>query len=220
MVEQATDRLVCENTGLVHACCRRFAGRGVEYDDLYQSGCMGLVKAVRGFDPDRGLQFSTYAVPVILGEIKRLFRDGGSVKLSRSLKELSYKASRRREEWIKASGREPTLSELAAEFSVTAEEVGEALCAAQPVQSLAFCDEEGEHELPVSGKDEIGALTESLALRDALGKLPAADAMLIRCRYYAGKTQSETAALLGMTQVQVSRQEKRIFKELRCILQG
>ncbi|MGI6269379.1 MAG: sigma-70 family RNA polymerase sigma factor [Candidatus Howiella sp.] len=220
MVESAADKLVSENTGLVHACCRRFAGRGIEYDDLYQSGCMGLVKAARGFDPGRGLQFSTYAVPVILGEIKRLFRDGGSVKLSRSLKELSYKAARRREEWIKTRGREPTLSELAAEFSVTAEEIGEALCAAQPVQSLTFRDEEGEHDLPVSGPDEIGELTESLALRDALGRLEEADARLIRYRYYAGKTQSETATLLGMTQVQVSRREKYIFKELRRILQG
>lgn len=219
MVENRTDKLVCENVGLVHACCRRFAGRGIEYDDLYQSGCMGLVKAARGFDPDRGLQFSTYAVPVILGEIKRLFRDGGSVKLSRSLKELSYKTVRRREEWIKTRGREPTLSELAAELSVTAEEVGEALCAAQPVQSLTFQDEEGERDLPVSGPDEIGRITENLALRDALERLEKADALLIRYRYYDGKTQSETAGLLGMTQVQVSRREKWIFKELRRILQ-
>ncbi|HCA28686.1 MAG TPA: flagellar biosynthesis protein FliA, partial [Ruminococcaceae bacterium] len=105
--------VICNNIGLVHSCARRFIGRGIEYDDPFQAGCMGLVKAADGFDEERGLKFSTYAVPVILGEIRRLFRDGGAVKVSRSLKELSMRAARERENFISNEGREPTVSEMA-----------------------------------------------------------------------------------------------------------
>lgn len=219
MVESREDAFVTENIGLVHACCRRFTGRGIEYDDLYQSGCIGLVKAAKGFDTDRGVQFSTYAVPVILGEMKRLFRDGGSVKVSRSLKELSYKAVRMREVLGKKLGREPTLSELAAEFSVSPEEMGEALCAAAPVVSLTYSDEDGdEKETGIPDGDHIQEITEKIALKDAIDRLEGDDRQLIEYRYFESKTQSETAKLLGMTQVQVSRREKTIFQELRRML--
>ena len=117
------DTLITENMGLVHSCAHRFAGRGIEYEDLFQAGCMGLVKAFDAFDRERGVRFSTYAVPVILGEMKRLFRDGGAVKISRSLKELSLKATREREKFILKVGMEPTVSELGKVLLVSDEEV-------------------------------------------------------------------------------------------------
>lgn len=218
MVEQKDESLIIGNTGLVHACCKRFTGRGVEYDDLYQSGCIGLVKAAKAFDPGRGFQFSTYAVPVILGEIKKIFRDGGSVKVSRSLKDLSYKALREKERLSKKLGREPTISELAEVFGVTPEEMGEALCSAAPVTSLTVYDEDGEREADLPDDDRILEITENIALRDAIRNLGESDEKLITYRYFKGKTQSETARILGMSQVQVSRREKYIFMELRRLL--
>ena len=130
------DRKICDNMGLVHTCVRRFGGRGIEYDDLFQAGCMGLVKAVDGFDESRGLKFSTYAVPVILGEIRRLFRDGGTVKVSRTLKELALRATREREGFFKREGREPDVGELAALLGVEREQAVEALGASLPALSL------------------------------------------------------------------------------------
>ena len=116
------DDLICQNSGLVHSCARRFIGRGIEYDDLFQAGCMGLVKAADGFEEERGLRFSTYAVPVILGEVRRLFRDGGSVKVSRSLKELAMRATREREAFAAREGREPSVGELADLLGVSPEQ--------------------------------------------------------------------------------------------------
>ena len=126
------DRFIEENLGLVHSLCRRFAGRGIEYDDLYQAGCIGLIKATDAFDEQRGLCFSTYAVPVIMGEIRRLFRDGGAVKVSRSVKELGLKISREKQIMEQKLCREPTVSELAERLGVSPEEITEAMCAAQP----------------------------------------------------------------------------------------
>ena len=214
----AHESLITENTGLVHACVRRFLSRGTEYDDLYQSGCIGLIKAAENFDENRGVKFSTYAVPAILGEIKRVFRDGGALKVSRSLKELSYKALREKEMLSKALGREPTIAELSARFSVTVEEMSEALCAAAPVQSLTIYDEDGERENDLPQEDKIHEITEKIALNDAIKQLDKSDEKLIKCRYFELLTQSETARLLGMTQVQVSRREKIIFCELRRLL--
>ena len=212
------EALITENTGLVHACARRFLSRGVEYDDLYQSGCIGLIKAAENFDEGRGVQFSTYAVPAILGEIKRVFRDGGAVKISRSLKELSYKAMREKENLSKKLGREPTINELSEVFAVTPEEMSEALCAAAPVKSLTIYDEDGERESDIAAQDEIVGLTEKIALTDAIKQLGESDEKLIKYRYFELLTQSETARRLGMTQVQVSRREKAIFGELRRLL--
>ena len=210
------DKRICDNLGLVHTCARRFIGRGIEYDDLYQAGCMGLVKAVDGFDESRGLRLSTYAVPVILGEIRRLFRDGGTVKVSRSLKELSLRVSKERDTFQVREGREPTVGELADLLALEREQVVEALGAALPALSLTRTGDEAdgdEIDLPVDAPDE--AITDRLALRQVLAELSDDDRSLIELRYFRRKTQQSTADALGMTQVQVSRRERAILRELR-----
>lgn len=211
---------ITENLGLVHSCAHRFSGRGIEYEDLYQAGCMGLVKAFDAFDTGRGVRFSTYAVPVILGEIRRLFRDGGTVKVSRSLKELSVRATRERENFILKNGREPTVSELGEILSVSGEAVTEALCAAIPVISLTAGEDEGggQTDIPVESPEE--EITERLSVIKAVSDLAERDRLIIRHRYYENKTQTETAKILGMTQVQVSRREKKILEILRKELTG
>ena len=212
--------LITENLGLVHSCAHRFTGRGIEYEDLYQAGCMGLVKAFDAFDTERGVRFSTYAVPVILGEMRRLFRDGGTVKVSRSLKELSIRTTREREKFLLKNGREPAVSELAGILSETEENITEALCAAAPVVSLTIGEDEGggQADVPVeSPEDEI---TERLSVIKAVSDLDEKDRMLIKLRYYESKTQTQTAKVLGMTQVQVSRREKKILEILRKELTG
>lgn len=213
-------QMIEENMGLVHACAHKFKGRGIEYDDLFQAGCIGLVKATDAFDTSRGVRFSTYAVPVILGEMRRLFRDGGSVKVSRSLKELSLKAGRAREAFALREGREPTLSELANAVGRTQEELSEAISASAAPVSLTEAQEEGggQIDLPVESPEE--ALSEAIAIREVLDRLPGRDRSLICLRYFAGKTQTQTAALLGMTQVQVSRREKKLLLALRAELGG
>lgn len=212
------DEIITENLGLVHSCCKRFRGRGIEYDDLYQAGCLGLIKAVDNFDSSRGLMFSTYAVPVILGEVKRLFRDGGSVKVSRPLKELSLKAIRTSECMSKELGRTPQLSELAVRLGVSNEDAAEALCAAQPTMSLTQGqdDERTEYDIPII--DEQEKLCENLSLLDAIKKLDDRDIDIIKLRYQKELTQSKTAQMLGMTQVQVSRREKIILMKIRQLL--
>ena len=210
------EQRICENMGLAHTCARRFIGRGIEYDDLFQAGCVGLVKAVDGFDDSRGLRFSTYAVPVILGEIRRLFRDGGSVKVSRSLKELSLQAIRQRERFVKERGREPQIAELAALLNVEPEQAAEALSAAQPPLSLTRAGDEDEGEqidLPVSAPEE--SITDRLALQQVLSELPEQDRRLIELRYIQRQTQQATADRLAMTQVQVSRRERVILAVMR-----
>ena len=212
---------ICDNIGLVHACARRFMGRGIEYDDLFQSGCMGLVKAADGFDEERGLKFSTYAVPVILGEIRRLFRDGGTVKVSRSLKELSLRASRERDAFTAREGLEPSVGELADLLGVEREQAVEALGASMPALSLTRAGEEDDGEeidLPVSPPEE--AVTDRLALQQVLGELEPRDRALIVLRYLNRHTQQATAEKLGMTQVQVSRRERVILQEMRKRLTG
>lgn len=222
LADSAVDReiLITENMGLVHSCAHRFTGKGIEYEDLFQAGCMGLVKAFDAFDKERGVRFSTYAVPVILGEMRRLFRDGGTVKVSRSLKELSIKTTKERENFILKNGREPTVSELSEILEVSGEEVTEALCAAAPVVSLTIGEDEGggQADVPVeSPEDEI---TERLSVIKAVSDLEERDRLIIKHRYYENKTQTETAKLLGMTQVQVSRREKKILEVLRKELTG
>ena len=214
------EELVSNNLKLVHSCCKRFRGRGIEYDDLYGAGCLGLVKAANAFKEGLGFCFSTYAVPVILGEIKRLFRDGGAVKVSRSLKELSLKTTKTRDELGLKLGREPTVSELATELGITPEEAAEALCAAVPPSSLSYMDEDGgikEIEIGTvqSAEDEV---SNKLAINQIISRLSENDRNLINLRYFSGKTQSETARLIGMTQVQVSRREKKLLKIMGDLL--
>ena len=214
------DILITENMGLVHTCAHRFTGNGIEYEDLFQAGCMGLVKAFDAFDRERGVRFSTYAVPVILGEIRRLFRDGGTVKVSRTLKELSIRTAREREKFALKEGREPTIKELAEQLGVSEEDVTEAVCAAAPVISLTADEDNGggQADVPVASPEE--QIAERLSVIQAVSSLEERDRAIVRLRYYENKTQTQTAAALGMTQVQVSRREKKILGLLRQELSG
>lgn len=215
----AADKLISENTGLVHACAKRFAGKGVEYEELYCEGCVGLVKAAKNFDESLGYKFSTYAVPVILGEIKRIFRDTGAIKVSRSLRELSLKASRAREQFIRREGREPRVSELADELGVSEHQVAEALECSQIPLSLSYSTQEDEDkELEIAQDSAEESFTEKLSLYQAIDSLQQRDKQLITLRFFEGRTQSVTAQVLGMTQVQVSRREKKILTLLRQML--
>ena len=202
--------------GRVHACAGRVRGRGIEYDDLYSAGCMGLVKACDNFDESRGVCFSTYAVPVILGEIKKLFRDSGTVKVSRSLKELGMRVQAAREHHMKVCGTEPTLSQLAEELNEPTENITLAIQAAQPAMSLTPENtEDGDRQLDIPVDSPEEALAERISLEEVLRALPEQDQQLIRLRFYGNKTQSETAKVLHTTQVQISRRERRILSLLR-----
>lgn len=212
-VDSSREEIIEKNMGLVHACAQRYKGKGIEYDDLFQAGCVGLVKATDAFDPERGVRFSTYAVPVILGEIRRLFRDGGAVKVSRSLKELSLKAKREQDLFVRTQGREPSVNELADILQVDYGLLVEALCAAAPPLSLTHEEDNAEFDLPVDSPEE--ALADSIALKQVLSLLEPKDRELIVLRYFRGQTQTVVAQALGMTQVQVSRREKKILLMLR-----
>ena len=212
------EQAVSVNLGLVHACAKRFKGRGIEYDDLFQAGCLGLVKAVDAFDESRGVRFSTYAVPVILGEMRRLFRDGGTVKVGRTLKELSIRATRECAAFEARQGRQPSIGELAQALGVETAEAAQALGAAQqPLSLTAETDDGGgQLDIPVEAPEE--KLSELLALKQVVGELAPKDRSLIILRFFRSLTQAKTAEILGMTQVQVSRREKKILQELRTKL--
>ena len=210
--------LITENLGLVHSCAHRFTGRGIEYEDLFQAGCMGLVKAFDAFDTERGVRFSTYAVPVILGEMRRLFRDGGTVKVSRSLKELSVRAMKERENFILKTGREPTVSELSEILSVKEEEVTEAFCAAAPVISLTAGEDEGGGQIDVPVESPEDEITERLSVIKAISDLEERDREIINYRYYKNKTQMEIAEEIGISQAQVSRLEKGALERMRKLI--
>lgn len=218
MAAEVKQPLAEENLGLVHLCANKFRGRGIDYEDLYSAGCLGLLKAVKAFDSGRGVKFSTYAVPVILGEIKRLFREGGSVHVSRSLKDLSMKLQKICSEFAQYNGREPTVSELAEITGETESDISEALCASQPLLSLTASDDEGQLDVPVESPDET--IIDLLALRQIMLELPEDDRMLIELRYFRNLTQSKTAQILGLTQVQVSRKEKKLLAQMRKELSG
>lgn len=202
--------------GLVHSCCQRFRGRGVEYDDLFQTGCIGLTKAAKKFDFERGVKFSTYATPVILGELKGMFREGCfSLKVSRKLKELSNKVKSEREKFLKIYEREPTLCELSNILNTEKEQILEALDATkQPISLNApINDDNNVLEIPVEFDDE--KLSAKISIRQIIDTLENKDKNLIYLRFFKGITQSEVAKSLGMTQVQVSRREKTLLKLLR-----
>ncbi len=208
------NHLVENNLALVHACAKRFKNRGVEYDDLYQAGCLGLTKAAKGFDESLGFVFSTYAVPAILGEIKRIFRDGGTVKVSRSLKEQSRIVWQAKEKLSSELMREPTVKELSEALLMDVSEVSELLLVFQPVLSLTQPEESttDEFDVPVENQEKID---EIICLVDCIKSLSENDRKIIDLRYYKAKTQSDAARLLGMSQVQISRREKKILKEIR-----
>ena len=206
-----------ENNGLIWSVVRRYYGRGVEPDDLYQLGCMGFLKAVQGFDPQYGTQFSTYAVPKIAGEIRRFLRDDGPVKVSRGLKERGVSVRGARAALCARLGREPSLSELAQETGLTPEEIAAAETAVEPVISLQA--ETGEGGLTLEGVLTAGSeedrLVERMALRSALAELPDRERQVLLLRYYRGMTQMQTARVVGVSQVQVSRLERRALERLR-----
>lgn len=213
------DEFIEKNLGLVHSCAIRFKGKGIEYDDLYSAGCVGLVKAVDNFEAERGLCFSTYAVPVILGEIRRLFRDGGTVKVSRGLKELSMKINRVIKDFQDKNGYEPTVKQIAEIMQLEPNQIAEAINASSQPISLTYDNDDGEKQIDIPIQPPEERLTEIMALRQIIGELDISDRELITLRFFKNKTQSETGRLLNMSQVQISRKEKKILEKMRVKLE-
>ena len=216
----AAERLIEENSGLIWSIARRFFGRGCEPDDLYQLGCVGFLKAISGFDESFGTQFSTYAVPKISGEIRRFLRDDGAIKVSRSIKEQSQHIKNARLALEQKLGREPHISELSEETGFTPEEIAFAETATGPAESLQReAGDDGftlEHVLSDSGDEKM---IERVALKLAVEKLPEKEMKTVFLRYYHGMTQESASKILGISQVQVSRIEKKAIEHLREILE-
>lgn len=218
---EARSRLVEENVGLIWSVVRRFQGRGYEKEDLFQIGSIGLLKCIDHFDLEREVKFSTYAVPLIVGEIKRFLRDDGMVKVSRSLKEMNYKIKKETEQYQKEFHRDPTLEEISVTLQVEEEDILMAMESGQEVASLhqVIYQSDGD-EIHLEDKieqreDEIERATDRMYIKQLLGKLPEQEKMLIEMRYFQNQTQSAVAKVLGISQVQVSRMEKKILKKLR-----
>ena len=212
------DTFTENNLPLVHSLCRRFTGKGIEYDDLFGAGCIGLVKAVEKYDANRGFSFSTYAVPVILGEIRRLFRDGGSVKISRSVKELYLKAQKAKERLERSLSREPTLGEIAEYIGADREDVCFAANAMQPTVSLTGLYGENEKQTDLPAPPGTERLLDKITLEQAINTLDDEEALIIKLRYYNCLTQQQAARRLNMTQVQISRKEKKILLKMRALI--
>ena len=219
--KEARERLVEENVGLVWCVVKRFCGRGTEAEDLFQIGSIGLLKAIDKFDLSYDVKFSTYAVPMISGEIKRFLRDDGMIKVSRSLKELSYRSIRAREKLTDRLGREPTLEEMSAELGVDKEEIVQAMEAGGEVESLyrPIHQKEGSEIRLLDRLEEKDQREEKIldrmVLRQMLETLDSRERQLIYLRYFADKTQADMGKIMGISQVQVSRMEKRIIENLR-----
>ncbi len=218
--ESACEQVLRENAGLIWSIVRRYYGRGVDPDDLYQLACLGFLKAVRGYDPDFGTQFSTYAVPKIAGEIRRFLRDDGAVKVSRGIKERAGAIRTARSRLQSQLGREPTLSELSADTGLSPEDIAAAETATEPVASLQMETGDGltlESLLGTGGMEE--QVVEQVVLRQALGQLPEQERQVLLLRYYRTLTQSRVARIIGVSQVQVSRIERRAIARLRELLE-
>ena len=214
---EAKEALVTENTGLIWSVARRFIGRGVEADDLYQLGCLGFLKAVDGFDLAFGTQFSTYAVPKIAGEIRRFLRDDGTVKVSRGIKERAAVIKLTRNQLMNALGREPSIQEIANQTGFSAEDIAIAENATASIESIQ--QETGEDGFTLenvqSNTESEESLLERLSLRQAIDRLPERETMVIRLRYFHGLTQERVSKVLQVSQVQVSRIEKKALAQLR-----
>ncbi len=214
---ETAGKLLEENSGLIWSVCRRYFGRGTDPEDLYQLGCLGFLKALEGFDPDYGTQFSTYAVPKIAGEIRRFLRDDGAVKVSRGLKEQAARIFAARLALEQRLGREPTVGELSAETGLDPEEIAMAEAAAGPTESLQR--ESGEDgftlELVLGDYAAEERMLEQVTLRSLIEKLPEREKKVIALRYYHGLTQQSCARVLHVSQVQISRLEKRAIERLR-----
>lgn len=219
---EAGSRLLEENTGLIWAVTKRFTGRGIETDDLYQLGCLGFIKAVNGFDLTFGTQFSTYAVPKIAGEIRRFLRDDGAVKVSRTIKEQAVTIKNMRSHLTTALGREPTLTEISRQIGLSPEEIAVAENATASVESIhkELGDDGFSLENVLADDETEEKLIEKIALRQALGRLSDREATVIKLRYYHGLTQDRVSKVLGVSQVQVSRIEKKALQNMRTLLGG
>lgn len=213
----AKTRLIEENSGLIWSIARRYFGRGTDPEDLYQLGCLGFLKAIDGFDLEFGTQFSTYAVPKIAGEIRRFLRDDGSVKVSRSLKERASAIKACRNRLAAQWNREPTLSELSEALKLTAEEIAEAETATSCTESINR--ETGEDGFTLEDVLTEGSmedrLIEQISLREALKRLPERERTILELRYFRGLTQDQTSKIIGVSQVQVSRIEKKALQALK-----
>ncbi len=219
--QEAKEALITENTGLIWSVARRFIGRGAESDDLYQLGCLGFLKAVDGFDLEFGTQFSTYAVPKIAGEIRRFLRDDGAVKVSRGIKERAAAVKTARNQLLATLEREPTLQELSEQTGFTPEEIALAEGATASVESIQ--QEAGDDgftlENILTDTEPEEALVEKISLRQAIARLPEREGRVIHLRYYHGLTQERAAKVLGVSQVQISRIEKKAIAALRLLMQ-
>lgn len=207
-----------QNAGLVNGIAYRFRGRGVDFEDLRQIGSIGLLKAIRSFDAGRGFAFSTYAVPLIIGEIRRFLRDDGTVKVGREQKRLGAILMHEREKIISETGEEPHLSTLAEKLGITPEEAAEALDASSPVRSLSErLGDDGFllEDVIQSSDDSLSKMIESVALGEVIGSLPPLWRKIVTLRYFRDYSQQQTADALGLTQVKISREEKKIFAEMR-----
>ena len=215
--QQAKEELVEANTGLIWSVAKRFMGRGTETEDLYQLGCLGFLKAVEGFDLAYGTQFSTYAVPKIAGEIRRFLRDDGAVKVSRGIKERAAAIKTTRNQLVHALGREPTILEISRQTGFSPEEIAVAETATAAIESIQ--QETGEDgfslESVLSDTQTEEQLVERLSLKQAIGALPEREALVIQLRYFHGLTQDRVARVLSVSQVQVSRIEKKALSQLR-----
>ena len=218
---EASEKLVTENSGLIWSVTRRFIGRGVEPDDLYQLGCLGFLKAVEGFDCSYGTQFSTYAVPKIAGEIRRFLRDDGTVKVSRGLKEQALTIRTARNRLTGALGREPTIQEISRQTGLSPEEIALAETATSATESIqresgddGFCLED-----VLTDTESEERMVEKIALRQAIDGLPERERLVIRLRYFHGLTQQRVAKVMSVSQVQVSRIEKKALVLLRELMQ-
>ena len=217
----AEERLIVENSRLIWSIVRRYTGRGAEQEDLYQLGCIGFLKAIHGFDPDFGTQFSTYAVPKIAGEMRRFLRDDGTVKVSRTLRERSARIAQARTELSAALGREAVLWELAEYLTLEPEDIAVAETATASVTSLSAETGEGLTLESVLGDEGMeDALVEQLDLRSAIARLPERERTVIDLRYFRAFTQERTARVIGVSQVQVSRIERRAVERLRRMLES
>ena len=218
--QDAKETLLLENSGLIWSVTRRFLGRGTEADDMYQLACLGFLKAVDGFDLDFGTQFSTYAVPKIAGEIRRFLRDDGAVKVSRGIKERATTIKTARNQLTNSLGREPTVSEISAKTGFSLEDIAMAESATATVESIhQTAGDEGftlENVLTDTQSEEV--LLEQLALRQAIEKLPEREAMVIKLRYFHGLTQQRVSKVLNVSQVQISRIEKKALEKLRELM--
>lgn len=217
--ERALEIIVKTNIGLVKSIALRFCDRGVEYDDLVQIGVIGMIKAIRKFDTSYNTVFSTYAVPMIIGEIKRFLRDDGLIKVSRTAKKNAHDISKLREEFLFTNGREPTIDEITSTLGITSEDAVFALEAAQPICSIHRESEDVPGiEDTLGSEDDMERLCESISLKESIATLNDEERKLIFLRYFKNLTQQQTAKILGYSQVKVSREEKRIFQKLREVL--